>query len=249
MAAPNANLRVQKTYVAEGSRRTSRILVHDNHKYIKNKTVKDKVYWRCHRDSCRVTMSTSLYDTAAPYPNPNITVINRPPPHCHPEDTTQINQDEFRSHALKLVSDDTARPMMGAFEAASRNMAQGGGDVTCLPRFNQLSRSLVRARNQHTPRHPRTLDEVDMPFPYSHTHSGDNFCLEINQVGEEGLLLFATDQDLHKLAYCDEFYMDATHSSCPKPYRQYFTVHGNYRGQVILMASVLMTGKHDLYLY
>ena len=247
MAAPNPPPRLNYTYVTEGARRKSRVLVHDQYKYLKNKTVKNAVYWRCHRETCQVTMSTALYDTSAALPNPNVFVKNPPVPHCHPPDTTLINKEEFRSSALEMIAQDTARPMLGAFEAASRNLAQGGGDVTSLPKFDQLSRSMARVRTELTPKHPRTLDEVYMPHPYTHTYSGENFCLEINQVGDEGLLLFATDQDLDNLGLCHEFYMDATHSSCPKPYKQYFTVHGNYRGQVILMASVLMTGKHELY--
>ena len=229
------------TYLTTGARRGSQVLVHYSYKYLRNRRKKDVLYWRCHRPNCRVTMSTQLYDETVEHPV--ITVKNQPAPHFHPEDTSLIHRESFKNRAVKKITEDPGRTAINAYTSVSTSNAQGGGDVISLPRFDSIKRSLQRARSEYTPAEPRTLDDVEMPYPYTHTYGDENFCLEINQNGQEGLLLFSTDQDLHALGFCDEFYIDAMHKSCPKPYKQYMTIHGNYRGQVILVASILMTGK------
>ena len=237
------------TYITAGARRGSHILVHYNYKYIMNRKKKEVLYWRCHRTNCRVTMSTEVYDDTLEHPP--ITVRNEPVAHYHPEDTSQINQEDFRNRAIKKIKEDTGRTALSAYTSVSTSLSQAGGDQSSLPRFDHVKKVLNRARSEATPANPRTLDDVEVPYPYTHTYGDRNFCLAISNAGEDGLLLFATDQDLRALGHCNEFYMDATHKSCPKPYKQYMTIHGNYRGQVILMASILMTGKtpHIIIIY
>ena len=231
------------TYITQGATRGSKVLVHYNYKYIRNRRKKEVLYWRCHRSNCKVTLSTELFDESLEHPP--VTVRTQPAPHYHPEDTSQINKEAFRNRAIKKIKEDTGRTALSAYTAISTSVSQGGGDRSSLPRFDQIKKVLNRARSEATPPNPKTIHDIEIPYPYTHTYGDRNFCLAISNAGEDGIMLFATEQDLRALGHCHEFYMDATHKSCPHPYKQYMTIHGNYRGHVILMASILMTGENE----
>jgi hypothetical protein len=56
-----------------------------------------------------------------------------------------------------------------------------------------------------------------------------------------GILIYATNENLENLRQCSDIYCDGTFGTCPKPYEQYFTIHGKYRSRVLCFVYCLMT--------
>ena len=129
-------------------------------------------------------------------------------------------------------------------QATVRNVHQGGGDRAAIPSLRAIQRSMYRARTENAPRAPKTLTDVDIQPPYSNTFGGEPFLSHHEAANNVGFTIFSTEEDYLMLEGCRECYMDATYSCCPGPYKQYFTIHANVRGQVIQIVSVLMTGEN-----
>ena len=230
--------------LAPGSTRNSRVLLYNEYKYLKNRRRNDTVYWRCHRKECRVTLSTFGFDAEAD--DPPIRIKVEPArAHDHREDTTLINRDTFKSEAVRSVAADSGRQVSACYQTVLRNVQQGGGDLSAVPEFRTVRRTMHRKRAENSPPVPASLEALVIPPDYCETWDGDRFLSHQNRLGDSGFLLYATDTDYDKMEFCTDFYMDATYTCTPFPYQQYFTIHGNYRNQVILMASVLMTGLYN----
>ena len=233
-------------YLTSGARSTSNILVYKRYKYEKNKKRGLTVYWRCHRPECRTTLSTYAYDEATDKPNIRIKV--QPGPHTHDQEDKTLNREHFKAETIRLLHEDCGRPVKATYTTAVRKLGIAEGDLTELKTYPQMKRGLYRARAQSMPHPPKNLEEVDIQPPHSLTWTKERFFLHKYTEGKVGFLLFATDADLEILQLCEELFMDATHRTCPKPYHQYFSIHGNHRGRVVLLVSVLMTSKYIKYI-
>jgi hypothetical protein len=64
------------------------------------------------------------------------------------------------------------------------------------------------------------------------TWSEDRFLLYKDN--DWGILIYAANENLENLRQCSDMYCDGTFHTCPKPYEQYFTIHGKYRSRVLL---------------
>lgn len=58
-----------------------------------------------------------------------------------------------------------------------------------------------------------------------------------------GVLVFATDTDLQHLANATIVFFDGTFRTAPKPYKQFFTIHGEVNGHVLKMTRGLLLNK------
>ena len=128
---------------ALGSRNKSRLLLYNDFKYmyLTNKKRGGTVYWRCHREECRVTLSTYGYQEDAD--NPPVRIKVEPArAHDHTEDTTLINKDKFKTDALRFVGEDSGRQVGAAYQATLKNIQQGGGDLSSVPDFRSVRRTL-----------------------------------------------------------------------------------------------------------
>ena len=227
-------------YLTSGSTKKSKSLIYQGYKYLKNKKKGDTTYWRCARLGCKVPMSTNSWPNAQA--NPHIIVKHEPRAHLHIPDGDLVRQDKFKADLRSSQVEDPSRSTHASYDNTLRTLHQGGGDIKAAPTYNQVRHLLYRCRKENMPPLPRELADVQIPPYYSETWAHDRFALHQNRRGNTGFLMFATDQDLEKLAQCDEFFMDATFRTAPHPYSQYFTIHGNYNEHVILLVSVLMTG-------
>ena len=93
---------------------------------------------------------------------------------------------------------------------------------------------MQRARSEAMPEIPATVDEVEVAGSWAQ----DLFLLHADN--DWGILVFATNKNLTLLQQCRTTYMDATFRSCPRPYRQCFTILGNHHGFVLPLVHVLM---------
>ena len=56
-----------------------------------------------------------------------------------------------------------------------------------------------------------------------------------------GIAIFATTKSLINLAEAETVYMDGTFFTAPKPYYQFFTIHGRVNRRVLPLVCALMT--------
>ena len=60
-----------------------------------------------------------------------------------------------------------------------------------------------------------------------------------HQDNDWGLLMFATNDNYRILQRCRVVYIDGTFKTCPRPYVQYVTIHGKFRGRVLPLVMCL----------
>ena len=113
-------------------------------------------------------------------------------------------------------------------------------DVT-VPQFSSILSSLKRFRASCMPPLPTDIDDVNIEGPWSTTWSDKPILSHIDN--DWGVLIFATKKNLRRLSKCKTVYIDGTFKSCPKPYTQFVTIHGDYFGRVLPFAMCLCTGK------
>ena len=214
-----------------------KVLILNGFRYQKNKETASAIYWRCWRKECGSMAKTNYFDVNGEAPA--IRVINESL-HPHPEDTEQIRKDETIDRLKRAVREDPSRPIKRAFEGLAHGH-QGGGDREQLPEFHTVRTLMQRTRSALVPPVPRVIADVRIDGEWSNTWSHERFLLDLDN--DWGVALFATDENLQRLQRCQDVYMDGTFRTCPKPYKQFFTIHGKYMGRVIPFVFVLLTGK------
>ena len=82
------------TRVSEGSRRGSKVSIHNGFKYQKNKPNQNGIFWRCWRKDCGVFVKTGVFNTDDA--NVNINFLKEGE-HEHDADEERIQQDRFKN--------------------------------------------------------------------------------------------------------------------------------------------------------
>ena len=100
---------------------------------------------------------------------------------------------------------------------------------------------MYRRKNAQFPRLPRTIRDVVIPESCSRTIDGRNFLLHIDN--RTGILILGTRRNLRKLQRCRMLYQDGTFKCTPRPYTQFFTIHGRYKGKVLPLVFSLLPNK------
>ena len=155
----------------------------------------------------------------------------------HPGDVALISRDTLIDKAKRAIRRDLSKPIRRIYNDITR---QGGGDVE-FPEFNSVRSIMGTARRLHVPDIPATILDVAIQGQWAETWSGDEFLLYLDNIW--GVAIFATEAYLRRLRKCTDVYMDGTFRTCPHPYGQFFTIHGNYIGRVVPLAFCLLTGK------
>ena len=219
--------------------RGGKVLIYNGFKYQKNRQRIHAIYWRCWRQECRANLQTNIFnlDDQAP----NITILQEGP-HTHEEDDTVIGVDTTLQSLRSAIQQDPSVPIKRVYNNFARNVAQGGGDREHIPEFHRVRSAMTRTRLAHVPAVPHDIDEVSIHGHWKRTWSEDRFLLYKNN--DWGVLIYATHENLLNLRQCKEIYCDGTFRTCPRPYSQYFTIHGRYRNRVMCFVNCLMTDRN-----
>ncbi|CAG2207603.1 unnamed protein product [Mytilus edulis] len=219
--------------------RGGKVLIYNGFKYQKNRQRIHAIYWRCWRQECRANLQTNIFnlDDQAP----NITILQEGP-HTHEEDDTVIGVDTTLQSLRSAIQQDPSVPIKRVYNNFARNVAQGGGDREHIPEFHRVRSTMTRTRLAHVPAVPHDIDEVSIHGHWKRTWSEDRFLLYKNN--DWGVLIYATRENLLNLRQCKEIYCDGTFRTCPRPYSQYFTIHGRYRNRVMCFVNCLMTDRN-----
>ncbi|GFO39893.1 hypothetical protein PoB_006639800 [Plakobranchus ocellatus] len=130
-------------------------------------------------------------------------------------------------HRLKeAVREDATRPIKRAFDAVVRGRhQQGGGDREPLPEFHSVRTLMQRARSTVVPPIPQVCADVRIEGEWANTWLQERFLLYLDN--DWGVAVFATDENMQRLQRCHDVYINGTFRTCPSPYTQFFTIHGN----------------------
>ena len=222
----------------EVGHRSSKILVHENFRYQKNKVTKTKIHWRCWRQDCRAYLQTLLFDLDEE--DPDIQIIGVPGEHNHAEDREVIDRIKMKGRMNETIRNDPTKPLKRVFD---ETLATAG---PCLqedytPSYPSLKSCLRRTRASVLPDIPEDIESVVVENEWATTWAGRRFLS--HQDNDWGILVFATERNIRKLSRCADVYMDGTFKTCPHPYMQFVTIHGNYHGRVLPFIMCLLTGK------
>ena len=214
----------------EGRRKRGKVLVLDECKYHKKKNTAHAFNWRCWRyPACTASVSTNQFNLQVA--QPNISVRAQVGVHTHLPDENEIARSEFTQSLREQVSTTPGLPPKRVFEAQvtaehRRIRRQGGGHCPDLPSSESVRTMMKRERASHIPQIPQTVDDVDVQGEWAETWLSDRFLLHNDP--QRGILIFAADECLHKLMWCDTIFLDTTFRSCQRPYTQVLTILGTW---------------------
>lgn len=225
-------------YIQIGNR-GGKVLINDGHRYQKNKVRQDTIYWRCWRKTCNAYLKTNAFDLAAQ--NPNIRMLGPPglPDHNHGDDTDVIQTSALKIVMAERVAADPSKPVKRVYDEVVADTVEG--EQVSIPEFSHVRSKLNRKKAALFPPIPNDVEDLVIRDEWAESWGGSRF-LSL-QDNAWGVMVFATDGNLHKLRRCPDIYMDGTFKSCPRPYHQFVTIHGKYLGRVVPLVMCLMTEK------
>lgn len=159
---------------------------------------------------------------------------------AHNHDPEAYEYDKFsflRDLRNEVCNLQDTRSLRRAFDDAAASNSSVGGRVT----FKQIESSLYKNRRAQQPNIPSCHEEVVESLRQNSTY-GQNFAASV-EVGEDKAVMFLSDGMKEHLSEVKEIAFDATFFATPRPYKQYFIVHGVFKGNVLPILHVLMTKK------
>lgn len=129
-------------------------------------------------------------------------------------------------NALKRKAVDTDIPIPKIYKRAKIGMTeQGLNFVTEIPRFSNLKSGLYNARNKAVGTKKtvfKNLKEVEVPKKFY------DLTLSDYNDGTTRIILFCSEESRALIRETKEFFVDATFHSCPKPFYQLLSIHGDF---------------------
>lgn len=179
-------------YVQKGNR-GGKILVHEGHRYQKNKEKGNKIYWRCWRRTCNVFLQTDSFNIDARQPNIHVLRASQ---HNHPAETELISGVTFKERVYQLIEADPTMPIRRVYNEAVR--AARRGDV--VPEFHSLRSMMNRKRASVLPPIPQDVEDVAIVGRWAQTWWGKRFLAR--QDNDWGIIVFGTDRNYTNLSRC-----------------------------------------------
>jgi len=156
--------------------------------------------------------------------------------HNHLADNETISKDTVTNNIRRLIKDNPTKPIKRAYDEAIISTAE-----TDTPEFKTIRSQLNRKRAQILPPIPHVIEDINLEGEWEQAWNGEPFLS--HQDNAWGIIIFATRRNYIKLKQCDNIYIDGTFKTCPKPFKQFVTIHGNYMGRVLPFVMCLVTGK------
>ena len=221
------------------------ILVWNGYRYQRHRLNENTINWRCwRRGTCQARLRTQRFDIDhAGDVNP---VIFYQDEHAHGPEEVMITRADVRETIRGDVMENPTVPIRRVYDATAARIQrqprplQGGGDRP-IDAYYTFRSILNRARVSQLPAIPGNIEDVIIEGQWARTWLDERFLLYLDN--EWGIAMFGSNASLTALQQCREVYMDGTFRTCPRPYAQFFTIHGRYRGWVLPFIMVLMTNR------
>lgn len=224
-------------------------LVFAGNRYVKNNDSRDQTltHWRCYdRNRCNGTVSTVLFDTQHPVQEIEVKRIGLP--HTHEPDELAREAEAIvrgikrkaarhpNEPALKIVQEE-----LSAIDTDDRRSQQV---LMRVPERRLIFRTVNRQQNRLRPNIPLTREGLNIVAPYDTTLNGERF-LQYDSGTEdvERTVIFFTEVGLRHLCRSRIVFADGTFKTCPKPFTQMYTLHGEVRDNVFPFIYALSMRK------
>ena len=167
--------------------------------------------------------------------------------HNHPRDDSAIVVKKLVND-LKSKMQDNIRPVPQLYlEEIQRVAAVPNADEVAanLPPFSVVKSALYRQRRKLIPALPSTRAEVAFEGEWAQTANGKSFLLA-EDGGDDKMVIFASEDDLRRLAEAEYLYVDGTFHICPNIiFYQVFTVHAVMNRVHMPLAYCLLPNKRQ----
>lgn len=93
---------------------------------------------------------------------------------------------------------------------------------------------------------PTTRAEVHFDGEWVVTFRGAPFLLAEDGAGDDKVVIFATAENLQRLAVADTIFVDGTFGTCPQLFYQIFTLHATVNGRHVPLIYCLLPNKQQV---
>ncbi|CAF4108796.1 unnamed protein product [Rotaria sp. Silwood2] len=226
-----------KTQQSEVSFATSNkgkpMIIHNNRFFKCNKTTESKKYWVCTEKECSVYIHTTIT-------NEFICVRGD---HNHSSNPDQVTVKLLRDKMKeRILAETTSITKIYDEEIVKANVSKGA--IAIIPTIVEYRSNMSKARRKKTPVIPSTV-MFDIPESYQQTLTTKRFLLIdlFLKHGQDRLLIFSSDQQLHLLFESTTIFMDGTFDITPAHFKQVYLIHTEKFGQELPVAFCLLPNK------
>ena len=160
----------------------------------------DVIYWRCHR-------SRNSHCTGSITTGPGDAIVSVKDTHNHPPDQASIEVKKLVS-TMKEKVQDCIRPIPQLYQEALVHVTD---DMTAqLPTLVGVKSSLYRRRRKLIPQLPQSRADVHFDGEWTQTFKGTQFLLAEDGVGVDKMIIFATEDNLRRLAEAGTIHMSTS---------------------------------------
>ena len=217
--------------------RGGKILIHGGYRYQRNQSRENAIYWRCWRDGCLGRLRTNVFDVNNL--NAAIQVLYANNNHDHGMDTAEVDRGNLTEDMKTVIRNDPSKRIRNVYdEVVQQAVIQGIGNI---PSYDSVRSILNRTRLENIPPLPNNVNQVVLNGVWIITWTNDLYLQ--HKDNNNGILLFGTDDDLRILDGADCVFLDGTFRSAPRPYMQFFTIHGHVNDYTLKLACALLTNK------
>src|SRR3954453_2198645 len=184
---------------------------------VQERTRKDTYYWCCERrklDNCK-GRATTIFHNEFHYLKKFVEHDHSPQPSNAKvaETISQIKQKArtTRDKPIQIIQDITV------------NMSQEYH--LYMLSSNALRSRIKRVKRAEMPAQPQTIKEINVSDSLRLTLNGDTFLIRNCEIGNDRILLFATQVNIQRLSRALFWLMNGTFKTVPTVFRQLYTIH------------------------
>ena len=169
--------------------------------------------------------------------------------HTHDKQETGINEANQLVCGMRKRAREGLTPLPQIYEEERGNtittdLGASPAEVACkLPFFSSIKTQLYRQRHFLIPQSAKDVNDIILNDEWSQTESGEHFIL-IDDISEGSrIIVFGTDDSLHRLCASDIASIDGTFKVCPRVFYQLYDIHSHMYGTVLPELFCLLPDK------
>lgn len=226
------------------SQRGQRQLIYNNYIYSEHGKGKNIVHWRCiyyQSKHCQAKIHTTSNKKCGQVLESN---KKNESEHCHIMEKSEIEAYKIKSKIRKMASKTSEKPMNIVAKATS-NVSETTSAT--LPLNKSLCRNIQRERVRVLggPTLPKSIAELVVPEMFKKTLRGDKFFYCDHNENGNRTLMFTTEENLRILNKCRILQGDGTFETVPEIFKQLYTIHGQYKGNLVPLVYILTTDQSE----
>jgi hypothetical protein len=201
---------------------------------------KDTYYWCCERrklDNCKGRATTTFHN--------GLHYLKKFVEHDHSPQPSNAKVAETIGQIKQKARATRDKPIQ-IIQDITVNMSQEHHPY--MPSSNALRSRIKRVKRAEMPAQPQTIEEINVPDSLCLTLNGDTFLIRDCVIGNDRILLFATQANIQRLSQASFWLMDGTFKTVPTVFRQLYTIHapvGGENSRILPLVYSLITSKSE----